>query len=163
MLVSALFRSTKPNATHAMQRLFALLVIIAASLAIQQAKAANPPRLVKLTLEAQVSVPSGDPLGSFARLYMAGQLVDSTGVDAEGRFTLDIPADMVATLEVGKPGHQVKHIAIDTHHLRAFPRGFSLDTVMEAEVRLEEGQQQPHTEAGRIAFNAEDGTLSVRP
>ena len=65
-----------------------VLVSLAAFLAIDHCKAARPRQQV-LTLHADITSADGDPEGSYALLFIGGQLVDSAS--AAGELILYLP------------------------------------------------------------------------
>ncbi len=99
-----------------MRTLKLILVSLAAFLAIQHCKAAKPRQQV-LTLNAEVASADGDPEGAYALLFIDGGLVDSTNAGDFGGFSLDLPMDKEAMLEVHKPGSITKRVLIDTRNM----------------------------------------------
>lgn len=99
-----------------MNSLKLILVSFAAFLSIDQCKAAKPRQQV-LTLNAEVTCADGDPQGAYALLFIDGTLVDSTNAGRFGGFSLDLPTDRVALLEVHKPGSITKRVVIDTRNI----------------------------------------------
>jgi hypothetical protein len=43
--------------------------------------------------------------------------VRPASVSNSGRFTIDLPAEISATLRFAKPGHVTKTVTVDTHHI----------------------------------------------
>ena len=99
-----------------MRTLKLILVSLAAFLAIQHCKAAKPRQQV-LTLNAEITSADGDPEGAYALLFIDGTLVDSTNAGDFGGFSLDLPMDKQAMLEVHKPGSITKRVVIDTRNI----------------------------------------------
>jgi hypothetical protein len=116
-----LFRTRQQQLQHAnhpsiMNSIQLILVSIAAFLCIDQCKAAKPRQQV-LTLNAEVTSADGDPQGAYALLFIDGVLVDSTNAGRFGGFSLDLPVDKEALLEVHKPGSISKRVVIDTRNI----------------------------------------------
>lgn len=77
---------------------------------------ATTPRQPVVTLKAEVTSPDGDPREAYALLYVNGSLVDSSGANRRGRFSVDLPLNTVATLEVRMPDAVTKRLLIDTRN-----------------------------------------------
>jgi len=152
-----LFRPINNDRYHplsAMKSLKLVLVSLAAFSAIDHCKAAKPRQQV-LTLQAEVSVADGDPKGSYALLFIHGQLVDSTS--QTGRCSLDLPLGTEATLEIHKPGYVSKRVVIDASKI-------SRSQAISCAIMLfpqPEGEHMDYTgPVGRISFDA-TGELRV--
>ncbi len=141
------------------------IVSLASCVAILTCKAANPPRLPQLTLNGTVTVADGDPKSAYALLLQEGRLLDSASV-ADGSFILDLPVDMVATLELHMPGHITKRIELDTHGAFATKAEARANKNIPFEVLLfpkPAGQQMAYSgPVGRFSFAQGTGHLEVR-
>ena len=132
-----------------------VLVSLAAFLAIDHCKAAQPRQQV-LTLHADITCADGNPNGSYALLYISGQLVDSAST-ADG-LTLDLPLDTEATLEVHKPGFITKRLVIDSYNIT---RSQSIECGI-ALFPQPQGEHMDYTApVGRISFAPEGGDRQV--
>ena len=132
-----------------------VLVSLAAFLAIDHCKAAHPRQQV-LTLHADITCADGDPEGSYALLFIGGQLVDSAS--AEGELVLDLPLGTEALLEVRKPGFITKRLVIDTDNISRSQRiacGILL-------FPQPQGERIDYTgPVGRIRFAPQSGEMKV--
>lgn len=138
-----------------MRSLKLLLVCTAAFISVHQCKAAKPRQQV-LTLNAELACADGDPHGSYALLFMDGVLVDSADAGSGG-FTLDLPADKEAMLEVHKPGCVTKRIVLDTYNV-ARSQAISCSIVL---FPTPPGAQEQATPVSRLSFDAGTGMLKV--
>lgn len=132
-----------------------VLVSLAAFLAIDHCKAARPRQQV-LTLHADITCADGDPEGSYALLFIGGQLVDSAS--AEGELLLDLPLGTEGLLEVRKPGFITKRLVIETFNItrsQSIACGILL-------FPQPQGERMDYTgPVGRIRFAPESGEMKV--
>ena len=132
-----------------------VLVSLAAFLAIDHCKAARPRQQV-LTLHADITSADGDPNGSYALLFIGGQLVDSAST-ADG-LTLDLPLGTEATLEVHKPGFITKRVVIETFNISR-SQSISCGIMLFPQPQ---GERMDYTgPVGRISFAPESGEMQV--
>ena len=138
-----------------MKSLKLILVSLAAFLAIDHCKAARPRQQV-LTLHADITSADGDPEGSYALLFIGGQLVDSAS--AAGELILDLPLGTEALLEVRKPGFITKRLVIDSYNI-------TRSQTIECGIMLfpqPQGERMDYTgPVGRISFAPESGEMQV--
>lgn len=138
-----------------MKSLKLVLVSLAAFLAIDHCKAARPRQQV-ITLHADITCADGDPNGSYALLFIGGQLVDSAS--AEGELVLDLPLGTEALLEVRKPGFITKRLVIETFNItrsQSIACGILL-------FPQPEGERMDYTgPVGRISFAPASGEMNV--
>lgn len=138
-----------------MKSLKLVLVSLAAFLAIEHCKAARPRQQV-ITLHADITCADGDPDGSYALLFIGGQLVDSAS--AAGDFIVDLPVGTEATLEVRKPGFITKRLVIDTHNITR-SQSIACDILLFPQPQ---GERMDYTgPVGRIRFAPESGEMKV--
>ncbi len=153
-----MFRAIKNNRYHllsVMKSLKLVLVSFAAYLAIDHCKAARPRQQV-LTLHADITSADGDPNGSYALLFIGGQLVDSAST--AGELTLDLPLGTEAALEVHKPGFITKRVVIETCNVSR-SQSISCGIMLFPQP---EGERMDYTgPIGRISFAPESGEMQV--
>lgn len=140
-----------------MRTLKLLLVSIAAFLAIGQCKAAQPRQQV-FTLNAEVTSADGDPKGAYALLFIQGTLVDSTNAGDFGGFSLDLPVDSEAVLEVHKPGCVTKRVVIDA---RNNLRGQDVTCAIVLFPQPQDERMEYAGPVGRVSFDAATGEIRV--
>lgn len=138
-----------------MRSLKLVLVSLATFLAIDHCKAARPRQQV-LTLHADITCADGDPAGSYALLFIGGQLVDSAS--AAGELTLDLPLGTEATLEVRKPGFITKRLVIESYNITR-SQDVSCGILLFPQPQ---GERMDYTgPVGRISFAPESGEMRV--
>lgn len=138
-----------------MKSLKLVLVSLAAFLAIEHCKAARPRQQV-ITLHADITCADGDPEGSYALLFIGGQLVDSASA-ADG-FIVDLPVGTEATLEVRKPGFITKRLVIDTDNITC-SQSIACDILLFPQPQGE--RMDYNVPVGRITFAPESGEMKV--
>ena len=140
-----------------MKTLKLILVSLTAFMAIDHCKAAKPRQQV-LTLNAEIASADGDPDGTYALLFIDGCLVDSTNAGAFGGFTLDVPLNTEAMLEVRKPGFITKRVVIDTYNITR-SQDISCDIMLFPQPQ---GERMDYTApVGRVSFAAATGAMIV--
>lgn len=132
-----------------------LKLVLVSLAAIEHCKAARPRQQVR-TLHADITCADGDPEGSYALLFIGGQLVDSANA-ADG-FIVDLPVGTEATLEARKPGSITKRLVIDTDNITC-SQSIACDILLFPQPQ---GERMDYSvPVGRISFAPESGEMKV--